>query len=48
MQREQAAAEGTDVETRLDVARSLEKVGQLLRATGDNAGAFPVFEEALR
>src|SRR4029077_8638229 len=34
LRRELAAAEGTDVETRLDVARSLGKVSELLRATG--------------
>jgi serine/threonine protein kinase len=37
---------GLDVETRLDVARSLLAVGQLLRGTGDNAGALAAFEEA--
>jgi hypothetical protein len=40
LRRELAAAEGADVETRLDVARSLEKVGLLLSMTGDNAGAL--------
>jgi tetratricopeptide (TPR) repeat protein len=45
LRREVAAAEGADVETRLDVARSLEKEGQLLNATGDFAGALAAFEE---
>jgi serine/threonine-protein kinase len=45
VRRELAAAEGADVETRLDVARSLEQVAQLLRATGDNAGALAAFQE---
>ncbi len=40
LRRELTAAEGADVETRLDVARSLNKVGELLRATGDFAGAL--------
>ncbi len=46
VRRELAAAEGADVETRLDVARSLEWVGGLLSATGDNAGALAAWEEA--
>jgi serine/threonine-protein kinase len=46
LRRELAAAEeGADGETRLDVARSLEKVGELLRETGDPAGALAAFEE---
>ena len=39
LRRELAAAEGADVETRLDLTRSLAKVGWLLlRGTGDLAG----------
>jgi serine/threonine protein kinase/tetratricopeptide (TPR) repeat protein len=45
LRRELAAVPNADVETRLDVARSLEKVGQLLGATGDHAGALAAFEE---
>jgi tetratricopeptide (TPR) repeat protein len=45
LRRELAAAEGADVETRLDVARSLGKVGGLLKATGDRTGALAAFEE---
>src|SRR4029077_2258689 len=53
LRRELAAAEGADDETRLNVARSLEKVGWLLsqkgdgmlRMTGDFAEALAVFEE---
>jgi tetratricopeptide (TPR) repeat protein len=37
LRRELAAAEGADVETRLDLARSLGQVGELLGATGANA-----------
>jgi eukaryotic-like serine/threonine-protein kinase len=40
-----AAAAGANVETRLDVARSLWKVGKLLDATGDKSGAMAAFEE---
>ena len=40
LRRELAAAEGADLETRLDVARSLSQVGGLLTATGDYAGAL--------
>ena len=40
LRRELAAAEGADVETRLDVARSLNEVGELLGATGDRAGRW--------
>jgi len=45
VRRELAAVSGADVETRLDVARSLRMVGGLLRATGDNAGALAAFQE---
>jgi serine/threonine protein kinase/tetratricopeptide (TPR) repeat protein len=45
VRRELAAAERADVETRLDLAHSLDKVAQLLRATGDNAGALAAFQE---
>jgi serine/threonine protein kinase/tetratricopeptide (TPR) repeat protein len=45
LRRELAAAEGADVEARLDVARSLDKVGLLLRATGDTTAALAVLEE---
>jgi len=45
LRRELAAAEGADVETRLDVARSLGKVSELLRATGNHAGALAAYEE---
>jgi serine/threonine protein kinase/tetratricopeptide (TPR) repeat protein len=45
LRRELAAAEGANVETRLDVARSLEKVGRLLSATGDNTGALAAVEQ---
>jgi tetratricopeptide (TPR) repeat protein len=44
LRRELAAAEGADIETWLDVARSLEKVAGLLRATGDTAGALAASE----
>jgi tetratricopeptide (TPR) repeat protein len=51
LRRELAAAEGADVETRLDVARSLAAVGELLRqlssGTPDLAGALAPFEEQL-
>jgi tetratricopeptide (TPR) repeat protein len=40
VRRELAAAAGADVETRLDVARSLGAVGLLLLLTGDAAGAL--------
>jgi serine/threonine-protein kinase len=42
---ELAAAAGADVETRLDVARSLRMVGRLLYYTGDTAGALRTWEE---
>jgi serine/threonine protein kinase/tetratricopeptide (TPR) repeat protein len=45
LRRELAAAPGADVETRLDVARSLKAVGSLLHSTGDPAGALTAFEE---
>jgi serine/threonine-protein kinase len=45
LRRELAAAQGADVETRLDVARSLVKVGLLLRATGENAAALAALDE---
>jgi eukaryotic-like serine/threonine-protein kinase len=43
--RELAGSAGADVETRLNVARSLWKVGRLLDATGDKAGALAAWEE---
>jgi serine/threonine-protein kinase len=45
LRRELAAAEGVDVETRLEVARSLRAVGNLFVSTGDMAGALSAFEE---
>jgi serine/threonine-protein kinase len=45
LRRELAAAEGADVETRLDVGRSLQKVGRLLAVTGDTTGALAALEE---
>jgi tetratricopeptide (TPR) repeat protein len=45
VRRELAAAEGADVETRLDVARSLRAVGILLYYTGDPTGARRAWEE---
>jgi tetratricopeptide (TPR) repeat protein len=45
LRRELAAAEGADVETRLDVARSLGKVSFLLMYLGDNEGALVAGEE---
>jgi tetratricopeptide (TPR) repeat protein len=45
LRRELAAAEGADVETRLDVARSLRALAVLLRDTGDTAGALSAFQE---
>jgi tetratricopeptide (TPR) repeat protein len=45
LRRELAAAEGADVETQLDVARSLRQVVDLLITTGDNAGALAALEE---
>jgi tetratricopeptide (TPR) repeat protein/tRNA A-37 threonylcarbamoyl transferase component Bud32 len=43
--RRELAAAGADVETRLDVTRSLRAVGVLLHVTGDMAGALSAFEE---
>jgi eukaryotic-like serine/threonine-protein kinase len=46
LRRELAAARGADVETRLDVARSLKAVGYLLfRSTGDMAATLSAFQE---
>jgi tetratricopeptide (TPR) repeat protein/tRNA A-37 threonylcarbamoyl transferase component Bud32 len=45
VRRELAAAEGADVETRLDVARSLRAEGALLYYTGDPTGALRAWEE---
>jgi tetratricopeptide (TPR) repeat protein/tRNA A-37 threonylcarbamoyl transferase component Bud32 len=45
VRRELAAAPGADVETRLDVARSLRAVGNLLRTTGDTPGMLSAFQE---
>jgi eukaryotic-like serine/threonine-protein kinase len=45
LRRDLAAAAGADVETRLDVARSLGSVGELLRATGDSAAALAALDE---
>jgi serine/threonine protein kinase/tetratricopeptide (TPR) repeat protein len=45
LRRELAAAPGADVETRLDVARSLRAVALLLRDTGDNAGTLSALQE---
>jgi serine/threonine protein kinase len=45
LRRELAAVVGADVETRLDVARGLRAVGDLLRGTGDMEGALSAFEE---
>jgi serine/threonine protein kinase/tetratricopeptide (TPR) repeat protein len=45
LRRELAAAESSDVETRLDVARSLREVGSLLVSTGDMAGALLAFQQ---
>jgi tetratricopeptide (TPR) repeat protein len=45
LRRELAAAEGVDVETRLDVAWSLRAEGILLYYTGDRAGALRAWEE---
>jgi hypothetical protein len=43
--RRELAAPGADVDTRLDVARSLLAVGKLLVATGDLAGALSALQE---
>jgi tetratricopeptide (TPR) repeat protein len=45
LRRELAAEEGADVETRLDVARSLHAVGGLLRGAGKPAEALSAFQE---
>jgi tetratricopeptide (TPR) repeat protein len=45
VRRELAAADGADLETRLDVARSLRAEGILLYYTGDPAGARRAWEE---
>jgi serine/threonine protein kinase len=45
VRRELAAAPGADVQTRLDVACSLEAVGRLLRSTGAQAQALSAFQE---
>jgi tetratricopeptide (TPR) repeat protein len=45
LRRELAAAPTADVETRLEVARSLQAVGNLLRSTGDTAGALSAYQE---
>ncbi len=45
LRRELAAEPGADVETRLDVARSLGAAGTLLYYTGDPAGALRACEE---
>jgi eukaryotic-like serine/threonine-protein kinase len=45
VRRELAAAPGADVETRLDVARSLLYVGGLLNALGDTPGALAGLDE---
>ncbi len=45
IRRELAAEPEADVETRLDVARSLEKLGRMLVYQGDNAGGLRAFEE---
>ncbi len=41
----QSALPGADVETRLDLARSLGRVGRLLDHTGDPSGGLKAFEE---
>ena len=45
VRRELAAEPGADVETRLDVARSLHATGTLLSWTGDPAAALSAFQE---
>src|SRR5262249_52265848 len=45
IRRELAAEPGAEVETRLDVARSLHAVGLMLVHTGDPAGALSAFQE---
>jgi tetratricopeptide (TPR) repeat protein len=46
IRRELAALPGADTEAGLDLARSLRMVGRLLSATGDDAGALAMYEEA--
>lgn len=45
IRRELAAVAGADLETRLDVATSLGRLGWLLNHNGDYAGALSAFEE---
>ncbi len=45
VRRELAAAPGADVETQLDVGRSLLAVGALLTAVGDTSGALQALDE---
>jgi tetratricopeptide (TPR) repeat protein len=45
VRRELAAAPGADVETRLDVARSLRAMARLLHSTGDTAEALSAYQE---
>jgi tetratricopeptide (TPR) repeat protein len=45
LRRELAAAAGADVETRLNVARSLHAVGLLLQSTGNAAEALTAYQE---
>jgi serine/threonine protein kinase/tetratricopeptide (TPR) repeat protein len=45
LRRELAAAKGANLETRLDVARSMGAVGWLLEQTGDTAAALAAYEE---
>jgi eukaryotic-like serine/threonine-protein kinase len=45
VRRDLAGATGADVETRLDVARGLWAVGDLLLDTGDRVGALRAYEE---
>jgi serine/threonine protein kinase len=45
LRRELAAVPSVDVDTQLDVARSLDKVGLLLDATGDTAAAQTALED---
>jgi tetratricopeptide (TPR) repeat protein len=45
LRRELAAAPSADVETRLDVTRSLAAVGNLLKGTDDKTGALTAYEE---
>jgi serine/threonine-protein kinase len=45
IRRELAAAPGADVETWLDVARSLERMGRQIYYSGDSVGALRAFEE---